>query len=113
MREDSALLLDMLGAAQDAMSYATNLSLEGFRQNNLKQRAILYSVQIVGEAAAQLSNEFKQIHEEIPWPKIIGMRNQLVHGYFDIDLESAWLTVQNDLPTLVSQLEPLVDSPDA
>lgn len=110
MRDDSALLLDMLEASCDAVSYAENLTLTDFELNREKQRAIFNAIQEVGEAAAQLSDEFKQNHIDIPWKKIVGMRNHLVHAYFDIDLESVWLTVQNDLPTLVSQIKPLIPS---
>lgn len=110
MRDDQVLLLDMLEASCDAISYAEYLTFTEFELNREKQRAIFNAIQEVGEAATQLSDEFKQNHMDIPWTKIIGTRNHLVHAYFDIDLESVWLTVQRDLPALVSQIKPLVPS---
>ena len=70
--------------------------------------AILKAVEVVGEAASQVSPEGKEAHPEIPWAKIIGMRNRLVHGYFNVNLERVWETVQQDLPDLIALLEPLV-----
>ena len=55
-----------------------------------------------------ISVETKNNHPDLPWTEIIGMRNRLVHGYFDVDIERVWGTVQNDLPRLISQIEPLV-----
>ena len=70
--------------------------------------AILKAVEIIGEAASRISEETKAKHPGIPWTEIIGMRNRLVHGYFAIRLDRVWQTVQDDLPPLIAQLEPLV-----
>ena len=74
----------------------------------MAQLAILKAVEIIGEAASQVSAETRKAHQEIPWSNIIGMRNRLVHGYFDVNLERVWETVQRDIPRLISQLELLV-----
>lgn len=65
-------------------------------------------MEIVGEAAARVSEDTKRAHPDIPWAEIVGMRNRLVHVYFDIDLQLVWATVRDDLPTLITLLEPLV-----
>ena len=62
-------------------------------------------VEVIGEAAGQVSKEFQTAHPEIPWPAIVGMRNRLIHAYFDIDLDRVWDTVKDDLPPLVASLE--------
>ena len=58
--------------------------------------------------AAQVSPVFQQAHPDIPWPLIVGMRNRLIHAYFDIDLDRVWDTVKDDLPPLIDQLEKLI-----
>ena len=73
----------------------------------MTQLAILKAVEIVGEAASRVSADTKEAHPEIPWPKIIGLRNRLVHAYFEVNLERVWETVQRDIPYLITQLEPL------
>lgn len=64
--------------------------------------------EIIGEAAGNVTKEFQATHSEIPWPVIIGMRNRLVHAYFDVDLDRVWDTVKADLPPLISQLKKVI-----
>lgn len=108
MRRSDAYLLDMLMAAREARRFAVSLTFPEFEQNRMAQLAILKSVEVVGEAASRVSAQVRAEHPEIPWSKIIGMRNRLVHGYFSVRLERVWDTVKQDIPRLISQLEPLV-----
>ena len=108
MRHDDAYLLDMLLAAREARKLTADLTFAAFEQNRMAQLAILKTVEIVGEAAARVSTEYKDTHPEIPWSGIVGMRNRLVHGYFNINLQRVWETVQEDIPRLIPQLEALV-----
>ena len=78
------------------------------KESRLQQYAVLKAIEIIGEAAAHISAETKRTHDDLPWADIIGMRNRLVHGYFDVDIERVWRTVQDDLPRLISQIGPLV-----
>ena len=107
-RDDASYLLDMLVAARDAVAFADGLLYAEFARDRRNQFAILKSVEIVGEAASRLSAETRELHPDIPWREIVGMRNRLVHAYFDIDLRLVWDTVNSDLPDLITQLEPLV-----
>lgn len=66
----------------------------------------LRHLQIVGEAARALPEESRDLALEIPWPKTIGMRNILVHGYFEIDTDIVWDAVQRDVPPLKLAVEP-------
>ena len=108
MRHDDAYLLDMLLAAREAVKFAAGLTYPQFEQDRMHQLAILKSIEVIGEAASQVSTDTREAHPEIPWHEIIGMRNRLVHAYFAVNLIRVWDTVQNDLPTLIAQLEPLV-----
>ena len=108
MRHDDAYLLDMLLAVREARKFADALTFTAFEQNRMAQLAILKAVEIVGEAASRVSAMGKKAYPEIPWTEIVGMRNRLVHGYFNINLQRVWETVVEDIPRLISQLEALV-----
>jgi uncharacterized protein with HEPN domain len=71
-----------------------------FEHDELRQSWFLRHLQIIGEAARALPAEVRNLAPEIPWPTIIGMRNVLVHGYFDIDTDIVWQAVTADLPVL-------------
>ena len=71
--------------------------------------AIVRLVEIIGEAAGNVSKEFQAAHSEIPWAVIVGMRNRLAHAYFDVDLDQVWDTVKDDLPLLIVRLEKVVN----
>lgn len=108
MRRDDAYLLDMLVAARKALIFAAELTYRQFLRSDLHQNAILKVLEIVGEAASRVSEDTRQAHPEISWYQIVGLRNRIVHAYFEIDLDVVWRIVQEDLPELISQLEPLV-----
>ena len=108
MRGDDAYLLDMLLAAREASRFVAGLTFADFERDRKAQLAILKVVEVIGEAAAHISEDARKAHPEIPWSGIVGMRNQLVHGYFDVNLERVWETAQQDVPRLIRQLEPLV-----
>ena len=108
MRYDDAYLLDMLLAARDASRFMAGLTFADFERDRMAQLAILKAVELIGEAASQISDDAREAHPEIPWSNIVGMRNRLLHGYFDVNLERVWETVQQDVPRLIRQLELLV-----
>ena len=109
-RDETAYLFDMLVAARDAVAFADGLSYDEYLGDRRHQFAILKAVEIVGEAASRLSAETRDLHPCIPWREITGMRDRLVHAYFDVDLRLVWDTVRGDLPSLIAKLEPLVSS---
>ncbi|WP_288052421.1 DUF86 domain-containing protein [Pseudothermotoga sp.] len=79
-----------------------------FKENELIQVWFLRHLQIIGEAASKLPEEVRNLAPDIPWHKIIGMRNILVHDYFAIDLDVVWNTVQRDIPSLEPAVEALL-----
>ena len=72
------------------------------------QRALTRLIEIVGEAAARVSQEPRLSHPEIPWPQMISMRNRLIHGYDTVDLAVLQSTVGVDLPPLIAQLDAIL-----
>ena len=78
----------------------------------MQQVWVIYHLQIVGEAAYGLSQQFKAGHPQIPWEQIIGMRHVLVHGYFEIDLDIVWAVIEKDLPALKDAVEAILRQPE-
>jgi uncharacterized protein with HEPN domain len=68
------------------------------------------AIEIIGEAATKITKECQEDLPQIPWPNIIGMRNRLIHAYFDVNLEILWKTVTEDLPELIAELEKILSS---
>lgn len=97
----------MQRAATDACVFVEGLGFADFMENKRTQQAVIMSLIILGEAATKLMDrytEFTQEHPQVPWRSIRGMRNRIAHGYFDINLEVVWETVQTALPELLEQL---------
>lgn len=99
MRDDRVRLLDIQEAIERIEKYARQ-GQEAFEQEELIQTWIVHHLQIIGEAARALSSDLKDQHPEMPWSKIIGMRNLLVHDYFGIDVDVVCAVVERDLPAL-------------
>ena len=110
MLRDSATLLDMLKAARLAVEFREGMGKPAFLADAKTQSAILHQLLLLGEAGKRLSQEFRARHEEIPWKKIVGMRDKLIHEYDDVDLDEVWKTVRTDVPRLIKQLELLAPS---
>jgi len=112
MWRDEAYLLDILIAARKVLRYVSDLSRELFKEDTLRQDAVIRNLQIIGEAARKISDEFRSEHPEVPWSEIVGMRNRLVHDYSRIDVTKIWDTAQEDIPSLIRWIEPLVPPED-
>jgi len=99
MRSDIERLKDIQEAIIAIEKYAEQ-GRSAFENNELIQTWVLHHLLMLGEAASRITDEFQQKHSEIPWSKIIGMRNILVHDYFGIDFEIVWGVVEKELPQL-------------
>jgi len=95
----------MLDAAQEALSFAEGTSSDDLYKDRMLALSLVKSIEIIGEAASQVSPVTKDRTSSIPWADIVGMRNRLIHAYFDIDLDIVWRTVVDELPPLVTELE--------
>ena len=108
MRRDDALLLDMLLACRKLVRFTQGLTSDAFQQNELVQSAVIREFQVLGDAARLVTDATQQTHPQIPWRTIAGMRNRLVHAYFDIRLDAVWDTIQNDIPPLLTALQSIL-----
>jgi uncharacterized protein with HEPN domain len=98
----------MLDTAKKAVSKTQGLTREAYDSDENLRLALTHLVQVIGEAARRVSSEFCQANPETPWAEIIGMRHKVVHDYLGVDEDIVWQVVTEDLPKLVTTLEPLV-----
>ncbi len=107
-RSRTADCLDhMLEAATQACAYLEGLSKDEFLEDKRTQQAVILNLILIGEEATKLIKDdeaFTNLHSQIPWRNMKGMRNRIAHGYFEINLETVWETIQTALPTLIEQL---------
>ena len=97
----------VLEAALQACAYVEGFSKAEFLADKRTQQAFVLNHILIGEVASKLLKEdeaFADLHPEVPWRSMKGMRNRIAHGYFEIDLETVWATVQTALPQLIEQL---------
>ena len=97
----------MQQAAMDACGFVEGWIKDDFLKDKRTQQAVIMSLIIIGEAATKVMDgytEFTRTHTQVPWRNMRGMRNRIAHGYFDINLDVVWDTVQIALPELLKQL---------
>lgn len=95
-------ILNSIRAIED---FSKGLTKEELSINRLKQSAIIREIEVIGEAARNMSENTKKRHKEIKWKDIIGTRDKMIHHYFGVDLEIVWGIVKEDLHVLKKQLE--------
>lgn len=104
---------DMLLEAKLAQQFLAGVAYDDFLENLEKQRAVVRSVEVIGEAARNVPKAVRQKYPEIEWTDIIGMRDRLIHGYGGIDYKPVWDTVTVNLPMLERQIERILGELDA
>ena len=109
MRDDRERLLDILEAI-DRIEERLPEEQGDFDADDMVQVWAVHHLRIIGEAASKLGKEFKEATPQIPWQEIIGMRNILVHQYFDVDADIVWAACRKDLPTLKKEIAVLLES---
>ena len=105
--EDSVRIGHMIEAAEDALGFVANRPRADLDSDRMLLFALVRAVEIIGEAASKVSEQTRSAHAEIPWKAIIGMRNRLIHAYFDIDADILWVAVTAEIPALLTQLRTL------
>ena len=107
--EDIIRIKHMIDASEELLSFAENKSRKDFDTDRMLILSIIKEIEIIGEAANRVSEEMKINYPDIPWAEIIGMRNRLIHSYFNIDSEIVWTSVTKDVPELLSMLRILIN----
>ncbi len=106
-RHEKQRLLDIVDAVDRIISYVAGMDYDDFLADRKTQDAVTRNIEIIGEAARALPEDFRERHAEIPWSEIMAMRNIIVHQYFGILPEVVWDVIRNELPTLRSQIAKL------
>ena len=112
MREplrDKERLEHMLAAAERVIRYTSGKSFEDLKSDDMMYYAVVKNIEIIGEAANLLSAEFVNSHPDTPWKQVRGMRNYIVHEYFQIDDVVVWGVVTEDIPVLRQQIIDYLD----
>ena len=99
-------MLDHAREAVEMVRGRSRADLDTDRQLNL---ALVRLVEVIGEAANRVPEDFRSRHSQVPWRQTVGMRNRMVHGYDVIDFDILWSVLQKDLPPLIEALEKIVN----
>lgn len=97
----------MRQAAMDACGFVEGLDINDFHKDKRTQQAVIMSIIIIGEAATKIMDkyaQFAEMHAQVPWRSMRGMRNRIAHGYFEINLDLVWDTAHTALPQLLQLL---------
>lgn len=106
-REDEVRLRHMLDAAIEIQQYVQSSTRESLNHDRKLVHSLVRLLEIIGEAAGQVSMELRDGVPQIPWSVLIGMRNRLIHAYFSINLDVVWSTSTEDIPSLITELKTL------
>jgi len=108
LKSDLVRLRHILDAAREAIDFCHGRDREELHGNRMLSLSLVRLLEIIGEAARGVSEECRRDHPHIAWKSMGGMRNRLIHGYFDVNLEIVWETVTKDLPPLLARLEAIL-----
>ena len=109
-RDDIACLRHILDAADKAVSFAKGKVRKDLDTDEMLALSLVRLLEIIGEAANGVSPAFRQSFPHIPWKKMTGLRNRLIHGYFDVNLDIVWDTILEDLPPLIKDLKEIIST---
>ena len=108
LKNQKPLLQHILDEIDFILKYTKDISFKTLVNDEILQRAIARSLEIIGEAVKQMSEDFKEQNKEIEWKKIAGFRDILIHRYFNIDWEIVWDIIQNRIPKLRKEITNLI-----
>lgn len=108
-KSDFARLKHMVEAAQTSLQFIKGKKRKELENNKMLCFAVIRALEIVGEAASQVTKSFQSKHPNIQWRAIVGMRNRLIHAYFNIDYEIVWQAVKFEVPKLIKDIQAIIN----
>ncbi len=109
MKDDRVYLLHIRDAVDRILSYTTE-GKTAFLADTRTQDAVVRNLEIIGEAAKNVSTDLRAAHSGVPWRALSGMRDKLIHEYFGVNLEVVWRVVERDIPELKQHLGEILSS---
>lgn len=107
MKDDRVYLRHILDAIEKVESYVS-VGRDEFMAKSHWQDAVIRQLEIIGEATKRLSQELRSLHPDVPWRRVAGLRDVLIHDYMGVRLAAVWTMTQADLPTLKRQIEQIL-----
>ena len=109
-KDYSDYLQDILGSINDTDDFVSGLTFEAFLKDKKSVNAVLRSIEVIGEAAKKIPHSMRKDFPDIPWKKMAGMRDKLIHEYFGVDLEIIWEVIKTDLPSIKPLIIEAIDN---
>lgn len=110
--DDRVRIRHALDAARRIVASAASWSRADLDLEQLPTLGVIRLLEVIGEAASQVSVETQGAHPDVPWRKMSGLRHRLIHGYFNVNLDIVWDTIGEDLPPLIRSLEGALGTPE-
>jgi len=101
-------LIDTKDAINDLESFITGVSFDEFKADHMRRNAVIRSLEIIGEAAKNIPEDLRIKYTDIPWKRMAGMRDKLIHGYFGVDYESVWRLITERIMEIKGPLEKMI-----
>ncbi|MHC1597099.1 MAG: HepT-like ribonuclease domain-containing protein [Methermicoccaceae archaeon] len=108
-RDLRLFLMDILEAIEKIERYTSSLSFEEFAKSEMVIDAVVRNLEIIGEASKRLPEDVRSKYSDIPWKRVVGFRNIVIHGYFDVDLEIVWVIAKERLVELKPKIERMLE----
>jgi len=110
-KDDLVYIRHVSDALVKIIDYTSGMNKKEFISNPKTQDAVIRQFEIIGEATKQLSKAFRDKHSDVPWKKLAGLRDKLIHDYMGVDVLAIWKSVVSDLPELRKQIKEIIESP--
>jgi len=109
MKSDKIYIFHIIDSIDQISEYTDQILPGEFKENRLIQDAVVRNFEIIGEAAKNVSKRTREKYSQIPWKKMAGMRDKLIHNYMGVDLDAVWNTIEEIIPAMRKELDKVID----